>query len=134
MAKDGLFFERVGTVHPRTRAPIVAIALQGLLAIIIALLGTYERILNYIVSVDVIFFGLTACCIFVFRNRSRQHESETRITKVPGHPVTTILFIAVCALVVVNTVYRYPDNTLIGMAIMVAGVPAYWFWRWRNSR
>jgi APA family basic amino acid/polyamine antiporter len=134
MAKDGLFFKRVGTVHPRTRAPIVAIALQGVLAIIIALLGTYERILNYVVSVDVIFFGLTACCIFVFRNRLKQHNSETGITRVPGHPVTTILFIAVCSLVVVNTVYRYPDNTLIGIAIMVAGVPAYMFWRWRNSR
>ena len=134
MAKDGLFFKRVGTVHPRTRAPIVAIALQGLLAIVIALLGTYELILNYVVSVDVIFFGLTACCIFVFRKRLKQTMTPTRITKVPGHPVTTILFIAVCLLVVVNTVYRYPDNTLIGIAIMLAGIPAYWFWRWRNSR
>src|SRR5829696_2406671 len=88
MAKDGLFFERVGTVHPRTRAPIVAIALQGLLAIVVALLGTYDRILNYVVSIDVIFFGLTACCIFIFRNRPKQEDSETRTTKVPGHPVT----------------------------------------------
>ena len=69
MAKDGLFFEQVGMVHPRTRAPIVAITLQGLLAILIALLGTYERILDYVVSIDVIFFGLTACCIFIFRKR-----------------------------------------------------------------
>ena len=133
MAKDGLFFEQVGTVHPRTRAPIVAIALQGLLATVIALLGTYERILNYVVSVDVIFFGLTACCIFVFRKREAKHE-QPAITKVPGHPITTLLFITVCALVVINTVYRYPENTLIGLAIMVAGVPAYLFWQRRSSR
>lgn len=132
MAKDRLFFERVGTVHPRTRAPIVAIALQGLLAIIIALLGTYERILNYVVSVDVIFFGLTACCLFVFRKREPHNDGG--ITRVPGHPLTTIIFIAVCALVTINTVYRYPDNTLIGIAIMIAGVPAYLFWRGRNSK
>src|SRR5687767_13455125 len=94
MAKDGLFFNLVGLVHPRTRAPIVAIALQGLLAIVIALLGTYERILNYVVSVDTIFFGLTACCIFVFRKREPEGAN-----RVPGHPVTTILFIAVCWLV-----------------------------------
>ena len=98
----------------------------------IALLGTYERILNYVVSVDVIFFGLTACCIFVFRKR--QQTLTAGITRVPGHPVTTIIFIAVCALVVINTVYRYPDNTLIGIAIMIAGIPAYLFWRWRNSK
>jgi APA family basic amino acid/polyamine antiporter len=130
MAKDRLFFERVGMVHPRTRAPIVAIALQGLLAIVIALLGTYERILNYVVSIDMIFFGLTACCIFVFRKR----EGAAAATRVPGHPFTTIIFIAVCWLVVINTVYRYPHNTLIGILIMIAGIPAYAFWRQRSSR
>ncbi len=130
MARDGLFFKSVGTVHPKTRAPIVAIALQGVLAIVITLLGTYERILNYVVSVDVIFFGLTACCIFILRKRGTTGEG---ITRVPGHPVTTVIFIAVCLLVVINTVYRYPDNSLIGIAIMLAGIPAYLFWRWRNS-
>ena len=130
MAKDGLFFKSVGTVHPRTRAPMVAIALQGALAIVIALLGTYDVILNYVVSIDVIFFGLTACCIFVFRKRETDRED---ITRVPGHPLTTIVFVTVCALVVINTVYRYPSNTLIGIGIMIAGVPAYLAWRWRNS-
>ena len=129
MAKDGLFFESVGMVHPWTRAPIVAIALQGLLAIVIALLGTYDRILNYVVSVDVIFFGLTACCIFVFRKRE-----NAGVNRVPGHPFTTILFIAVCWLVAINTVFHFPQNTLIGIAILIAGIPAYWFWQQRNSR
>ena len=130
MAKDGLFFKQVSLVHPRTRVPIVAIALQGLFAMLIALLGTYEFILNYVVSIDMIFFGLTACCIFVFRKR----ETATPTTRVPGHPFTTIVFIAVCWLVVINTVYRYPHNTLIGIAIMIAGIPAYWFWRQRSNR
>ena len=125
MAKDGVFFREVSIVHPRTRVPIVAIALQGLLAIVIALLGTYEFILNYVVSIDMIFFGLTACCIFVFRKR----EGVTGTTRVPGHPFTTIVFIAVCWLVVINTVYRYPQNTLIGIAIMIIGIPAYWLLR-----
>ena len=129
MAKDGLFFEQVGLVHPVTRAPIVAIALQGLLAIVIALLGTYERILNYVVSVDVIFFGLTACCIFVFRRRERG-----AVTRVPGHPFTTILFIAVCWLVAINTIFHFPTNTLIGIAILIAGIPAYWILKQVNKR
>ena len=131
MAQDGLFFKRVGTVHPQTRAPIVAIALQGLLAIVITYLGTYERILNYVVSVDVIFFGLTACCIFVFRKRAQNDEAG--VVRVPGHPVTTLLFVAICWTVAVNTVYRFPENTLIGMAIMLAGLPAYWFWKAKRT-
>ncbi len=129
MAKDGVFFKSVATVHPGTRAPVVAIALQGVLAIIIALLGTYDRILNYVVSVDSIFFGLTACCIFIFRRRE-----AVAVTRVPGHPVTTILFIAVCWLVAVNTIYRYPQNTLIGVGIMFTGILVYMFWPSRSEK
>lgn len=136
MAEDGLFFKAVGRLHPKTRVPIVAIALQGLFAIVIALTGRYEQILNYVVSVDFIFFGLTAICIFVFRRRkeNRGPAEKNAITRVPGHPVTTSLFVVACWLVVINTVYKYPENTLIGMAILLAGIPAYFFWRGRKVR
>ncbi|HLN96999.1 MAG TPA: amino acid permease [Pyrinomonadaceae bacterium] len=138
MAEDGLFFKAVGKLHPRTHVPILAIVLQGLLAIVIALSGRYEQILNYVVSVDFIFFGATALCIFEFRRR-RKHshvapENKRRTATVPGHPVTTALFIAACWLVVINTVYRYPENTVIGIAILLAGIPAFFFWRWRNAK
>jgi APA family basic amino acid/polyamine antiporter len=131
MANDGLFFKSVGKVHPRTRAPIVAIALQGLLAIVLALQGDYGALLDYVVSIDVIFFGLTACCVFIFRRRETQDDG---VTRVPGHPVTTIVFIAVCWLVAANTVYQNPKNTIVGVAIMLAGIPAYWFWRGRSGK
>jgi APA family basic amino acid/polyamine antiporter len=134
MANDGLFFKSVGKVHPRTRAPIVAIALQGLLAIVLALQGDYGALLDYVVSVDVIFFGLTACCVFIFRRRLAQASDGEGLTRVPGHPITTIVFIAVCWLVAINTVYQNPKNTVIGVAIMLAGIPAYWFWRWRSGK
>jgi APA family basic amino acid/polyamine antiporter len=134
MANDGLFFKSVGAVHPRTRAPIVAIALQGFLAIVLALRGDYGALLDYVVSVDVIFFGLTACCIFVFRKRFAQSSDTEGLTRVPGHPITTIVFIAVCWLVAINTVYQNPSNTRIGVVIMLAGIPVYWFWRWRSSK
>ncbi len=131
MAEDGLFFKSIGRLHKRTQAPILAIALQGILAAVIALSGRYEQILNYVVSVDFIFFGLTATCIFVFR-RNILPATDRKVT-VPGHPLTTILFVAACWLVVVNTVYKYPENTLIGLAILLAGIPAYFFWRWKNQ-
>ncbi|HEX3107931.1 MAG TPA: amino acid permease, partial [Thermoanaerobaculia bacterium] len=67
MAADGLFFRSVAKVHPTTRVPVVAIALQGVVAIVIALSGTYEQILSYVVSVDFIFFGLTGAALFLFR-------------------------------------------------------------------
>jgi APA family basic amino acid/polyamine antiporter len=138
MAEDGLFFKSVGKLHPKTHVPILAIVLQGLLAIAITLWGKYEQILNYVVSVDFIFFGATALCVFVFRRRGKAKNAEAadtgpRITTIPGHPVTTALFVTICWLVVINTIYRYPGNTLIGIAILLAGIPAFFFWRGRNT-
>jgi basic amino acid/polyamine antiporter, APA family len=139
MAEDGLFFKSVARLHPQTQVPILAIVLQGLCAILIALSGRYDQILNYVVSVDFIFFGATAACIFVFRRKMRAKsiqapEAMARIASVPGHPVTTAVFVAVCWLVVINTVYRYPKNTLIGLAILLAGIPAFFFWQARNKQ
>jgi APA family basic amino acid/polyamine antiporter len=128
MAENRIFFKSVARLHPRTRVPVVAIALQGAMAILIALSGRYEQILNYVVSVDFIFFGLSATCVFAFRKRDRGAGEEYRI---PGHPVTTLLFVAACWLVVINTVYKYPTNSAIGMAIMLAGIPVYFLWRRR---
>jgi APA family basic amino acid/polyamine antiporter len=126
MAEDGLFFKRVAKLSPRTRVPAVAIALQGFFAALIAMSGGYEQILNYVVSVDFVFFGLAAGCLFVFRRRDRGGGVSYNV---PGHPWTTALFIAVSALVVINTVYTYPMNTLIGFVILLAGIPAYFFWK-----
>ena len=83
MAKDGVFFRSVAWVHPRSRAPVVAIALQGVWAIAIALTGTYAQVVNYVVAMDCIFFGLTAVCLFVFRRRS----TEARGVSGAGTPV-----------------------------------------------
>ncbi len=78
MADDGLFFRGVAWVHPRTRVPVAAIALQGALAMIIALSGTYGQILSYVVSIDSIFFGLTAATLFYFRRADRSSDSQGR--------------------------------------------------------
>ncbi len=69
MASDGLFFEAVARVNQRTHVPVVAIVMQSLLTLVIALSGSYEKILNYVVSMDFIFFGLTGASLFVFRRR-----------------------------------------------------------------
>ncbi|MGB2666017.1 MAG: amino acid permease [Candidatus Acidiferrum sp.] len=129
MAEDGLFFRAIAWLGPRTRVPVVAIVLQSVWTMVIALSGRYEQIVNYVISMDFLFFGLTATTIFVFRRRTAQGEmSANPGYRIPGHPVSTVMFVAICWWVVGNTVYRYPQNSLIGFVLLVGGIPVYWFW------
>jgi len=134
MAGDGLFFRGVSRLHPRTRVPVAAIALQGACAMIIALSGRYEQILNYVVSVDFIFFGLSATCLFALRRRDANRPGGEACFLSPGHPWTTVMFVAACWLVVINTVVKYPGNTAVGLGIVLSGIPAYLFWKGRYGR
>jgi APA family basic amino acid/polyamine antiporter len=131
MAEDGLFFRCVADVSSRTRVPIIAIALQGAAAAVIALSGTFGQILGYVVSVDFLFFGLTGFALFVFRRRDPDQRTAF---KAPLHPFTTALFVAACFITVVATVANNPVNSLIGYAILAAGVPACLYWQRKNGR
>ena len=132
MARDGLFFRSVGWLSPRSGAPVVAIVLQGILATVIAVSGGYEQILNYVVSVDFISFGLTAGALFVFRRRDRGSYDKD-VYRAPGHPYTTAAFIVTCAGIVASTIAAYPANSAIGLLILVAGIPVYWYWSRRAT-
>jgi APA family basic amino acid/polyamine antiporter len=126
MAEDGVFFRAVATLSERTRVPVVAIVLQGFAAAMIALSGTFGQILSYVVSVDFLFFGLTGAALFVFRGK---FAGEHAGFSAPGHPVTTGLFVVACFVVVLATVWNNPINSLIGYAILAAGIPAFIYWR-----
>jgi basic amino acid/polyamine antiporter, APA family len=124
MAKDGLFFRSVAWLDPRTAAPVVAVALQGVVAVIIALSGRYEQILNYVISVDFISFGMTGVALLILRRREPASEGF----RASGHPLTTLFFIASSFAVVISTIAKYPANSAIGLAILLTGVPVYFLW------
>jgi APA family basic amino acid/polyamine antiporter len=139
MAEDRLFFRQLASLNS-ARVPAFAIALQGGLAIVIALVASkYEQILNYVVSVDVIFFGLTAVCVFIIRQRRSSAEInsppdlQTRPFRIPGHPFTTLFFIAACCVITFSLLYKFPLNSGISFGIMLLGVPAYFVWARRRA-
>jgi APA family basic amino acid/polyamine antiporter len=131
MARDGVFFKTVGRLNPRTRVPVVAIVLQGVWAAVVAMTGRYEQILNYVVTIDVLFFGLTGASLLVFRARARRDGTEQTqgdLIRVPWHPITTGLFVLACWSVAVSTLVRFPQNAGIGIGILALGILAYRFW------
>ena len=91
----------------------------------IALAGTYAQVVNYVVAMDCIFFGLTAVCLFVLRRR----DSAPANYRVPGHPVTTLLFIVAQWMIVVSTFAHDPKRACIGLGMALAGLPFYFLWR-----
>jgi APA family basic amino acid/polyamine antiporter len=128
MARDGVFFERVGRLSAKTGAPVTAIVLQGILAAVIACSGKYGEILNFEVTVDFISFGMTAAALFVFRRRLPAGEG---IYRAPGHPFTTAVFVLSCAGIVASAIAASPANSAIALGILAAGVPVYWYWSHR---
>jgi len=134
MAEDRVFFQTVARIDPRTSVPVVAIVLQGVWAIAIALTGTYAQVVNYVVAMDSLFFGLTAVCLLVVRKRAAQAGQVGVAYRVPGHPWTTLLFIAAEWIVVVSTFAHDPKRSFIGLGIALAGLPAYYLWRLKERR
>jgi APA family basic amino acid/polyamine antiporter len=133
MAKDGLFFSSLGRLSPRTAVPSVAIVAQGLAATATALIGQYEKILNYEVAVDFILFALVAASLFVFRYREGG-TLPAGVHGVPGHPYTTALFVTACVAIVASTVWSDPVNSLKGWLILLTGIPVYLYWSHRRGK
>ena len=125
MAGDGLFFRSFAKVHPRYGTP--AAAIWGLCAwsALLAISGTFETLLAYVVFVGWIFYALGAAAVIMLR---RKRPDATRPYRVPGYPVTPALFILAAIALVVNTIVAQPGVAGIGLAMVFLGAPAYWYW------
>lgn len=126
MAADGLFFQRLAEVHPRFGTPAFAVIACSLWSAILAVTGTFEQLLTYVVFVGWIFYALAAASVFVYRRREPEAERPYRV---PGYPLTPALFIAAAAGLVLNTVITEPKRAAIGIGIVLLGAPAYALWR-----
>ena len=124
MASDGVFFRALATLHPRTRTPVAAIALQAAWAGTLVLSGGYGDLLDWVTFADWIFFGATAATLFVFRRREPAASAPA-----PFHPWSTAGFILAALAVVVGAVLSNPGNAWRGTLMLAAGVPVYAWWR-----
>jgi APA family basic amino acid/polyamine antiporter len=131
MARDRLFFQRLAEVHPRFQTPAFAVIAGAIWSAILAVSGTFEQLLTYVVFVGWIFYALAAASIFVYRRRM---PDAVRPYRVPGYPVTPLLFIAAAAALVLNTIVTQPARAGIGLGIVFVGVPAYLIWRQKSDK
>ena len=125
-AHDGLFFQAVGNIHPRFETPYVAIAIQGVWVSILALSGSYEILFSYVIFAAWIFYGMAVLGVLVLR---RKAPDVPRPYKMWGYPITPLLFAGISFWFVVNTIVSKPGPSVIGLAIVAAGIPVYYIWR-----
>ena len=126
MARDGVFFAAFARVHPRYGTPAVAIVALCVWAALLALSGTFDQLLAYVIFVGWIFYALGAAAVIVLR---RKRPGAPRPYRVPGYPVTPLLFVAAAVALVVNTIVAQPRVAAIGLAMVFAGAPAYLYWK-----
>jgi APA family basic amino acid/polyamine antiporter len=131
MAADGLFFKRLAEVHPRFGTPAISIAACTIWSAILALSGTFEQLFTYVVFIGWIFYGLSAFTLFIYRTRQ---PDLARPYRVPGYPLTPVLFIVAVAALVANNIVAQPVDSAKGLAVVFIGAPIYLVWRWRVNR
>jgi APA family basic amino acid/polyamine antiporter len=129
MAADGLFLPGLAQLHPIYRTPWLAIVIQSTWSCILAATGSYERLLNYVVFADWIFFGLTVATVMVFRRTHPLSGRPLNSFRAPGYPAVQILFVLVSAAVVLSVVRADPSSALRGVLLLALGIPVYLWYR-----
>lgn len=132
MAADGVFFRRIAELHPTYRTPGAAILLMGAWTIVLTLTKTYGPLTDYVVFGDWIFFGLSVATLFIYRKRDRASPRPLRFPT-PGYPWVPALFVLAAIYVVASSVASNPRNAAIGTALLLAGVPVFYYWKLRSQ-
>lgn len=126
MARDRVFFRRLAEVDARFQTPAMSIAAIAVWSAVLAVTGTFAQLLTYVVFTGWIFYGLGGLAVIVLRRRA---PDEHRPFRVPGYPLTPLLFVASALALVVSTVIGQPGRAAVGIGAVLLGVPAYYLWR-----
>jgi len=139
MANDNLFFKKLAEVHPRFHTPAAAVIGLGVWSCVLVSageLGSFKKLIEGVIFIGWIFYGLGAAAIFPIRRASKGLPIPYRV---PGYPWTPLIFVLAAAAIVGNAIYVAfldPDqfkNLTAAMVIMLFGLPAYFFWRKRAT-
>ena len=126
LARGGYFFAplaRVNAAHHTPGAAIMGLSIWGM---VVVLSGTYDQLLDYVIFASWILYGMTAATVLVLR---RKRPDLVRPYKTIGYPVVPVLFVIMAAAIVISALYNSPRESLLGLALILAGLPFYFHWR-----
>jgi basic amino acid/polyamine antiporter, APA family len=123
MARDGLFFKSVARIHPKYQVPSNSIVLQCLIAVLLALSGTFEQVLTYMGFALGIFPILTVSGIF------RLRKKNPSALKMGGFPFTQIIYVTSGIIILVLAFFERPVESSIALITVLIGIPAYFIFK-----
>jgi APA family basic amino acid/polyamine antiporter len=129
MALDGLFFKSVAKVHPEYRTPGISILALSAWAAILVLSGTYDQLFTCVIFASWILYGMTTAAVLVLR---RKRPEMPRPYRTFGYPVIPIVFLASALGLVVSTLINHSRESLIGLSLVLIGLPFYYSWARRR--
>ncbi len=129
MARDGVFFKKMGKVHPKFKTPAYSIVIQCIWSGVLVFMGNVEQLFTYMIFPAIIFWVITAFSVFILR---RKRPELSRPYKTWGYPLTPLIFIFACLGLLINTVFESPLESIAGLGITLLGIPVYWYWKNRS--
>ncbi len=129
MARDGVFFQSLARVSKNTKVPVISLIVQGIWAAVLTLSGSFDQLTDMAIFAFWLFYGLVAAAVFVFRWREPDAE---RPYKTWGYPVVPGLFVLTTIYLIATTIWNYPVRSVIGLVIIAAGLPVYWYFSSKN--
>jgi APA family basic amino acid/polyamine antiporter len=130
-ARDGYFFAVIGYVHPKFRTPGVSIAVLSAWASLLVLTGKYDDLFNLVIFASWILYGMTAAAVIVLRIRRPGLERPYRTL---GYPLVPVLFVLGACVLLLSTAVDRPRESLMGIGLILLGLPFYFYWKKRRQR
>jgi APA family basic amino acid/polyamine antiporter len=130
IARDGLFFRAASVVHPVYKTPGNSILMLCVWSSVVVLSGWYDDLYNFVIFGSWILYLLTAVSVFVLRRKRPQMHRPYRVI---GYPFVPVLFVLVALVLLVNSFELRPRESLMGLGLMLVGVPFYFYWKKRNT-
>lgn len=129
MARDGYFFTAVGKVHPKWHTPAASIILLSCWSALLVLSGRYEELYTYVIFASWILYGMTGAAAIVLRHRRPDLDRPYRAL---GYPLVPVAFVLVAIALLGATLMESPRESILGLAIVVVGLPGYFWWKRQN--
>lgn len=122
-ARDRLFFQSIAHIHPKFQSPSTSLIVQALLSTLLLLVvGRFQQLFELAIFAEWLFYMVTATTIFVYR---RRQPDAPRSYRVWGYPLLPALFVIASAVLLYFSYAENLKNSLVGTAIILAGIPLY---------